>query len=241
MTITTTSQTLSLVQSKRKFLEAVYKSPQLQEIERIRCKRDLKYFLWGDGVRHDGYAWTVDPHDKDRPIKRLPKKDYLVEMADIWLKENLLLVPKSRQLLMSWLFCALYLWDTQFNYGRYTYFQSKKEEDADYLVQDRAGFILKHEPFYLWPKGFDPEKHISYCSIAFDSINSYIIGIPEGGDQIRSQVPSGLFSDEAAFQPEFEKAVGAVQACVKNGGKFTGVSSANEGYFCELVHEGTEY
>lgn len=222
-------------------MQAVYEEPELQQIERVRCQRSLKYFLWGDGVRHDGYAWTVDPHDRDNPIKRLPRKPYLDYLADIWLKENLLLVPKSRQLMVSWFFSAAYLWDTQFNYGRYTYFQSKKEEDADYLVQDRAGFILKNEPFYLWPEGFDPKKHISYCSIAFESINSYIIGIPEGGDQIRSQVPSGLFSDEAAFQPEFEKAVGAVQACVKNGGKFTAVSSANEGYFCELVNEGVHY
>lgn len=216
-------------------------SPELQGIERAKCSKNPKYWLWGDGDTSDGYVFTLDPHDEVNPIKRMPRKPYLDELVDLWLVERLLLVPKSRQLMCSWLFAALYLWDAQFHFGRYIYFQSKKEDDADYLVRDRAGFILEYQPRFLWPRDFDFKKDVSYCRINFESQKSYIIGIPEGGHQIRSQVPSGLFSDEAAFQPEFEEAVSAVQACVKGGGRFTAVSSAYEGYFCELVHEGVSY
>jgi hypothetical protein len=93
----------------------------------------LKYWLWGDGIRHDGYVFTIDPHDGSHPIKRFPKKEYLEYLVDRWLKEHLLLVPKSRQIMASWIFTALYLWDAQFHEGRYNYFQSKKEEDSDYF------------------------------------------------------------------------------------------------------------
>ena len=231
----------SLKVTKREFLAKLKTDSTLQKIERARCAKNPKYWLWGDGYRHDGYVFTLDTHDQESPIKRLPKKEYLSALVDLWLNEPLLLVPKSRQILCSWLFSALFLWDAQFHYGRYIYFQSKKEDDADYLVRDRAGFILENEPRFLWTRGFDYAKDVSFCKIQFESQKSYIVGIPEGGDQIRSQVPSGLFSDEAAFQPEFQGAVGAVQACIKGGGRFTAVSSANEGYFCELVHEGTTY
>lgn len=193
--------------------------------------------MWGDGIRHDGYVFTLDTKDHINPIKRFPKKPYLEFLIDLWIKEPLLLVPKSRQIMATWLFCALYLWDTQFHTGRHTYFQSKKEEDSDSIVQERAGFILRHEPSFLWPADFRPEKHINYCSIQFESIHSQIIGIPEGGDQIRSKSPSGVFGDECAFQPEFEKAWEAIKPCIDKGARFTGLSSANPGYFHELVED----
>lgn len=218
-------------------MNALKHDPGLQQIEKVRCARDNRYWLWGDGIRHDGYVYTIDPHDKNRPIKHFPRKPYLEFLVETWNTEPLLLVPKSRQIMATWLFCALYLHDAQFNVGRYIYFQSKKEEDSDYLVQDRAGFILEYEPPFLWPREFDHKKHVGYCSIAFESQKSYIQGIPEGGDQIRSKVPSGVLSDESAFQPEFEAAIGAMQPCIKGGARLTGLSSANPGFFKELVLE----
>lgn len=203
----------------------------------MRCARDPKYWLWGDGLRHDGYVFTLDPHDEDRPVKHFPKKEYLEYLVELWLNKPLLLVPKSRQILLSWLFTALYLWDAQFHKGRYIYFQSKKEEDSDYLVRDRAGFILRHEPRFLWPEGFDPAKHITYCKITFESIDSVIHGTPEGADQIRSKVPSGLLSDESGFQPQFREALEAAKPCITGGGRITSISSANPGHFEELVNE----
>jgi hypothetical protein len=161
----------------------------------------------------------------------------LEKLVDVWMAHKMLFVPKSRQIMASWLFTALFLWDAQFHVGRYIYFQSKKEEDSDYLVRDRAGFMLRHQPPFLWPVGFHPDRHITYCSIICGNTNSVIKGIPEGGDQIRSKVPSGLLSDEAAFQPEFAEAFAAAKPCLDGGGRITALSSANPGYFAELVNE----
>lgn len=223
--------------SRGTFLRELVRNPELQAIEKERCARNPKYWIWGDGSRHNGYVYTLDPHDKENPTKHFPRKPHLEYLVDLWVRSPLLLIPKSRQIMASWLFTALYLWDTQFFKGRYTYFQSKKEEDSDYLVRDRAGFILQNEPSFLWPEGFNPEKHISYCSIKFESNRSYIDGIPEGGDQIRSKVPSGILSDESAFQPQFKEALEAAKPCVDGGGRITCISSANPGFFEELVNE----
>ena len=64
---------------------------------------------------------------------------------------------------------------------------------------------------------------------------SHVWAIPEGGDIIRSQTPSVVCSDEAAFQPEFGSAVTAALPAIKGGGQLIAVSSAEPGTFQELV------
>lgn len=176
-------------------------------------------------------AVTKDEHDLQNPIKPFPNKEYLKAVCDLWYREPLLLVPKSRQLMMSWLFVACYLWDTQFGRGRLNFFQSKKEEDADRLIQ-RAWFIYEHQPD--WVKAMFPAQY-TYCHLRFLKGDSELWGVPQGGDQIRSHTASGILSDEMAFQPESEDAYAGAKPTIDGGGRFTGVSSANPGFFHFLV------
>lgn len=134
-------------------------------------------------------------------------------------------------MLITWLCVACFLWDTQFKRGRLTFFQSKKEEDADRLVA-RAYFIWKHQPD--WIKALFPAEH-TYCHLKFKGSNSEIWGIPQGGDQIREHTSSGIFSDEMAFQADAEASYTGALPTIKGGGKFVGVSSANPGFFFYLV------
>jgi phage FluMu gp28-like protein len=73
-----------------------------------------------------------------------------------------------------------------------------------------------------------------YCHIYFNN-GSHIWGIPEGGHIIRSHNPSVLFSDEAAFQPEFGKAFTAALPAITHGGQLIVVSSAEVSEFMQLV------
>ena len=176
-------------------------------------------------------VWTKDEHDKVSPVKRFPLKEYLKLYCVLWYNEPLLLVPKSRQMMMTWLFSACYLWDTQFHQGRLNFFQSKKEEDADRLVQ-RAYFIYQHQSD--WVKAMFPATY-TYCHLKFPQAGSEIWGVPQGGDQIRSHTASGIFSDEMAFQPQAEDAYSGAKPTIDGGGRFTGVSTANPGFFEYLV------
>lgn len=223
-----------------KYLQKLYRDQRLQDIEWENCREDPYYFL-------THWATTLDQHAKneDEVMKVFPDKEYIKIIVDIWFHSTLLLVPKSRQMLMSWLFTALYLWDTQFHKARLTFFQSKKADDADDLVK-RAKFIWDREPKFLkryyqqgkfYPLLCNPQHNGQHTQgrMTFPDIHSEIRGIPEGGDVIRMHVASGILSDEMAFQPEAKAAYTASKPTLSSGGRFTGVSTAEDNTFFESL------
>jgi len=74
---------------------------------------------------------STDPSIAAKPF---PDKAYIRQMAEWWLAYKMNLWEKSRQMVASWTFCALYLHDTQFISAtggrRLNFIQSKKEEDS---------------------------------------------------------------------------------------------------------------
>lgn len=162
--------------------------------------------------------------------------------SDFWLQalqsSGLFFVEKSRQVLVTWLVCAYLLWRAKYHAHQLILVQSKREDDAAALVftKDpwfaRISFLETHLPDYLRTLTFP--KAGSYGHLFFPN-GSHIWAIPEGGDIIRSQTPSVVFSDEAAFQPEFGAAVTAALPAIKGGGSLVAVSSAEPGCFQELV------
>lgn len=227
-----------------KYLQKLKESTELQDIEWGNCHDDPYYFL-------TKWCFTLDSHDPENPIKTFPEKEYIKILVDLWMKQPLLLVPKSRQMMISWIFTALYLWDTQFHVGRLNFFQSKKSEDADQLVR-RAKFMFDHEPKFLkryYEDGNFKElicnpqhngQH-TYGKLTFPNIYSEIRGIPEGGDIIRSYTASGIFEDEMAFQPESSDAYTAAKPTLSSKGKFTGVSTAEDStFFDDCVYDRLE-
>lgn len=229
-----------------KYLQKVLASQELQDIEWTLCRDNVFYFL-------TNWAKTLDVHDRDNPVKVFPDKEYISYLVDTWLKERLFLVVKSRQMMLSWLMVALYLWDTQFHKGRLTFFQSKKADDADDLVK-RAKFIWDNEPKFL-KRYFDKtdktfkELHANpqaggqhtYGRLYFPEIYSEIRGIPEGGDVIRMHTASGILADEMAFQPEAKSAYTAARPTISSQGRFTGVSTVEDNsFFMDMVWDKIE-
>jgi hypothetical protein len=187
-------------------------------------------------------AFTQDEHDPSISAKPFPNKEYIRQMVELWLETKMNLWEKSRQIMASWTFCALYLHDTQFISAmggrRLNFIQSKKEEDSDALLR-RCYFVYEHqEP---WLKAMYPAEY-SYCHLRFyrpgDRKRKLTVGelwaIPQGGDVLRQHTASGLFIDEAAFQPDLEASIRAAQPMLKGGGRIDCVSSAEPGYFQEL-------
>ena len=221
------------------YLQKLHKSQDLKDIEWKLCKEDPYHWL-------THWAITLDAHDTENPLKAFPDKEYLKILVDTWVKERLFLAPKSRQMMMSWLFVSLYLWDTIFHKGRLTFFQSKKADDADDLVK-RAKTIWDNMPKFL-KRYYDPQKGFceircnpqnkglhTFCKMTFPDIYSEIRGIPEGGDVIRMHTASGILSDEMAFQPEAAGAYTAAKPTISSQGRFTGVSTAEDGTFFEQL------
>ena len=219
------------------YLKKLKDSEELQQLEWYETKEDPYYFL-------TNWAYTLDSHDTDNPIKPFPEKEYIKILVDKWFNTRLLLVPKSRQMMVSWIFTGLYLWDTQFNFGRLNFFQSKKADDANDLVR-RAKTMWDNEPSFLkkykdqngvfQTLSCNPQnqgKHV-YNLMTFPEIQSEIRGIPEGGDVIRMQTASGIFADEVGFQPEAAEAFKAAKPSLSSKGRYTGVSTAEDNTFFE--------
>src|SRR5215472_17783153 len=137
---------------------------RLQEKQRRRYARDPEYWLFSRQV------YTQDEHDETVAAKPFPDKPYIRWMVRQWLETKRNLWPKSRQMMASWIFCALYLHDTQFKSQcggrRLNFIQSKKQEDSDALLR-RCYFIYEHqEP---WLKAMYPAEY-SYCHLRFFAV-----------------------------------------------------------------------
>jgi hypothetical protein len=184
-------------------------------------------------------VFTADEHDPSIIAKPFPNKPYIHWMIEAWLTHKMMLWEKSRQIMASWTFCALYLWDTQFGTNRLSFIQSKKEEDSDALLT-RCHFIYEHQA--PWLKALYPAVR-TYAHLDFYSPGdkdqklalNRLWAIPQGGDQLRQHTASGLFVDEAAFQPDLESSIRAAQPMLKGGGRVDLVSSAEPGFFQELA------
>lgn len=174
------------------------------------------------------YCFTLDPHDKKMPIKRFPQYEYLERMVDIWEESDLLLVVKSRQMMASWLYVALNLWDAMHHQGRTIFFVSKKEQDAGFDSQlsllSRALFMLERLPESMRPKykkGLQPPK------LEFPELHSSIMAMSQDSEGLRQYTASRILSDEMAFQERAEKAYIAMKPTLDGGGALCGISTPN--------------
>lgn len=186
------------------------------------------------------YAYTLDPHDKINPIKHFPNKVYLSKLIEIWEQENLLLVVKSRQMMISWLMVALNLWLAMNHKGQYIFFISKKEDDAGLSTPlsllSRAYFIYEHLPEQL---RIPIKKSGTPATLHFPSNNSIIHAVSQDSEALRQYTASSIFTDEMAFQENSEKVYAAVKPTIDGGGRLCGVSTPNgkRNLFYKLVFD----
>lgn len=162
-------------------------------------------------------------------------------------QSGVLCVEKSRQVMASWLVVAYVLWRAKFHPHQLILVQSKREDDAALLVFQkepqiaRLSFLEMNLPPELRKVPFSDHHGLSRqgfgatrCHVYFPN-GSHVWGIPQGGNIIRSNTCSLLFSDEAGFQPEFGLAYQAALPSIKGGGQGVFVSSAEIGDFANLI------
>jgi hypothetical protein len=182
-------------------------------------------------------VFTLDQTDETTPIKRFPSHfEYLKLYTRIWQKEKFIAVPKSRRMFFSWMNIILYTWDTMFHIGRSNAFVSKKEDDANELI-NKAKFILDNIPKDCLPRDFIPKYEVTYGKMRFPEINSVIQGFPQGADQLRQFTFSGILADEMAFWADAQEMYSASFPTLEGGGRFTAISSPGPGFFKALVFD----
>jgi hypothetical protein len=199
---------------------------------REASRLNLWYF-----VKH--FCITEDPHDHINPEKNFPDKEYLRVVCEVWSSVTgagrwrypILLIPKSRQMLITWLMLACHLWLAMTRSSQRIYIQAQKQEDANELLE-RFMFIYWH----LHPAFRATVKCIkSLTEKTHFSNRSQVLALAKGGSQIRQKTASAIMSDEAAFQEELDKTHRAAKPTIVGGGRITYISSAEEGYMKQMV------
>ncbi len=205
------------------------KEPKAIQLELLKCKQDPYYWLMS-------WVTTENVHSKTgSTYEQWPDLPHLFFLTRLWQDNPRLLIPKSRQLMATWLISSLYLHDAMFFPSRLTFFQSKKEEDANATLE-RAWGVYKRLPTFF--QEWSPAKR-TYCNIRFTRQRSRIWAIPEGSNHSRQYTCSGYMHDETAFQSEVDLVMAAIAPTLGDKGRFTGISSAAPSYFEQMVFDRT--
>lgn len=167
--------------------------------------------------------------DTVRPFPMLP---YIKPILESLLNEKLVALEKSRDMMGTWTIVAFLTWDTIFHKGRQNIFQSENATKTRELV-DRAYTIWNNQPEWLKnvAKATMAEGTNRAGIIKVNNLQSEIIGFPQGADKIRQYHPSGVFSDEAAFNPNASESFAAIKPAIYGGGRYIAISSANPSWF----------
>ena len=177
--------------------------------------------------------WTVTQHPLQGPAP-YPGYDFLKIMARFLMVNRLTLIPKSRQMMISWTLCALTLFRALD--GGLHMLMSKNQFSADELMR-RCRFIFDHLPKKLGLR--TGARSRSELEIAG---RGRIISLPATEDAPRMHSPTSVFWDEMAFTPYAETIWAALKPALDNGAFFTGVSTPNgaDGVFARLVDSAPE-
>ena len=179
-----------------------------------------------DLMRAAGDPWIfltrhVQTLDPERGLAHFPDWHYLHRLVGVACRERFLLVPKSRQMLVTWTMVALMLWRAMFRERGVLLFLSRNERCAEELLE-RARFILDHLPGYMRPRLSSNSKE----EIAFRTLGSRLLSLPASPNGPRMYSPSSVFWDEMAFTPYDEPIWAALKPALDSGGRFVGVSSS---------------
>lgn len=163
---------------------------------------------------------------------------YFRPIIEAWFEHPLMCIEKSRDMMATWLIVTCYAWDTLFHKGRQNIFQSENASKTQELVE-RAYILHKNQP--KWLRDVHPADFslggTKAGLLKIPSLQSEILGMPQGADKIRQYHPSGFFNDEAAYDPEAGATYAAIKPAIMAGGRYTAVSSANPSYFMHLCQD----
>lgn len=182
---------------------------------------------------------TKDEADGGK-VKSVPDKGYLRYVTEVWREESLLAIPKSRRMLMTWLFLCLHLWAALTRPNAAVFIQSKKQEDSEFLLgEDRLMFVYRQLPQeFPWPaleKAMAGKSGKGYAYLRFAN-GSYVAAVGQGPDQLRQYTASHVYLTELAFWEWAEETFASLLPTIQGGGKVTIDSSAGPGFFDRLIH-----
>jgi len=183
---------------------------------------------------------TFDPHDPNMEIKKVGKpfpaeKKYVHRLVELWMTESVLWVFKSRQMLLTWLFVSLYVWDSLVHAGQYTFLRSEQLGQAGSLKKtltllSRVQYIVDRLPLDFLYRCFEAEipmsKPIQSPTPVWLFPNQSILEpISQNVNNARSPSATGCLDDEIASQSNYEEGLMALLPTLGEVGRHTAITT----------------
>jgi len=213
---------------------------------KCRAKKRLRELEQAELCRTDPLYWlrthtkTFDEHWQEKgtePYARFPDKPYFPYLFYLLRTERRLLLPKSREMGLSWAVIGYAVWLCQFFERTRVIVQAQKLEKVIDLVSGRgnpgyARTLYEQQDQFLKDRHplIKPSTEMPGDMLAWAN-GSTLHGVPSGADQIRQYRPTVAIFDEAAHLDEFAESFGAAEPVAS---QIIALSSAAPSYFGDL-------
>lgn len=210
----------------------VVETPEDAIREYVRCKRSLPYFAF----RH---AWSLHVDDDSGlpQWRKFPAFPYLrLFFHEVQTPENVL-VEKSRQMLLSWAWMVVFLWDITFQSNWGDMVLSRKETEVD-----DGGAVSTHESLlgkvrHLWmalPPYLQAPLSFHYLIVRHTQVNSFIRAESATPTAGRSRAVKRALMDEAAHIGLGETIFKGLRQAAKRGTILTSTPNGKGNLFARI-------
>jgi hypothetical protein len=181
----------------------------------------------------DPWAWASEvvttQDEASGTATRFPAhREYLHDLFDIFMNEQLIAIPKSRRVFVTWAVAVYFTWRARYRPYQALFVQSEVEDKAAYIVDKRCVFIEDNLPLAL-RRAYKAVRTIKGAvgQLTYDGSRSYVKGLAQGKDALRAFTPSALMLDESEFQSEGRQSLIAALPFAEKNSQLILVSTSN--------------
>ena len=184
-----------------KLLMKAQKSDELKVNQYIMCRNDILYWV-------NLYACTYNPRKNPSTIPFITyeyEDKLILDLVDCIIKQEDILIDKSRDMGVTWCVLLVYTWFWQFKGEGFDFLVgSRKEQYIDTIgnmdtLLEKIRFLIRNQPVWLRPRGFEWKQHSNYLKIVNPETKATITGEATNNNFSRSGRRRSIFFDEFAF------------------------------------------
>ena len=194
-----------------------------QDIEMQLCARYPEYWLTHYYMTMDRLAKTERDKTKLFPdFVNDERWGYLKYVVDRYKKENLILCPKSRRMILTLTYVGLFLHETMFLPARHTIVSRQKEKDSQKIVK-WARESYHRQPEWMKerrptvPKRLENKSEfvVKFPLPSGEVIDNTMEAVSAAASEGRGETVTGVLADELAFQENAKEAIANLTMAVK--------------------------
>lgn len=189
------------LQRRHQLLVKAQKSDEVKRAIYLACATNILFWV-------NLFVMTYNPRKNPStiPFVTYEYEDKLIlELVDSIQNQKDILIEKSRDMGVTWCVLLVFAWFWQFRGEGYDFLVgSRKEQYIDGIgnmdtLLEKIRFIIKSQPTWLRPTGFDWKKHSNYMKLINPATQATITGEATNANFSRSGRRRAIFFDEFSF------------------------------------------